>query len=75
MKRMTKNLVKELLMGDYMDALAYFAEKLAQYNDAAERLEKIDEKVWAWCEEYEEDYDFMESWLRVYSALICAIES
>ena len=33
MKRMTKNLVKTLLMGDYMDALAYFASKLEKYDD------------------------------------------
>ena len=82
MKRMTKNLVKTLLMGDYMDALAYFASKLEKYDDIendfmrkmkiGEALEKIDETVWQWCDEYEEDFDFMEVWLCIYSALKCA---
>lgn len=58
MKRMTKNLVKTLLMGDYMDALAYFASKLEKFATSEgmeNELNRIDDKVMEWCEEFEEE--------------------
>jgi len=72
MPKMTRRLVIRLLSGDYMDALAYFANKALhiaekQEKDLEEALWQIDEKVWP----IAEDEDLSEEWLRVYSALMC----
>jgi hypothetical protein len=81
MKRLTKKLVRELLSGDYLTALAFFANRFEKYDDIAndfdrkcklsDALDKLDWRMWELCEEID-DSDYTEMWLRILSALRCA---
>jgi hypothetical protein len=68
--KMTKNTIKNLLNGEYMDALAGFASWLSTKKDMATALENLDNKVW----EIAAEIDQEEQWLQIYSALMCGIE-
>lgn len=67
--KMTKANIKNLLKGEYMDALAGFASYLADKEDLETALENLDEKVWVIAEEV----DAEETWLTIYSALLCGV--
>ena len=68
--KMTKNTIKNLLNGEYMDALAGFASWLSTKKDMETALENLDNKVW----EIAAEIDQEEQWLQIYSALMCGIE-
>lgn len=67
--KMTKANIKNLLKGEYMDALAGFASYLADKKDMETALYRLDDKVW----EIATENDLDEEWLRIYSALMCAV--
>lgn len=67
--KMTKTKIEKLLRGEYMDALAGFASFLADKKDMEAALYRLDEKVWEIAGEIDEE----EQWLRIYSALMCAV--
>jgi len=67
--KMTKTAIKNLLTADYMDALAGFSAYLADKKDMESALYRLDERVW----EIAGDLDLEEEWLRIYSALMCAV--
>ena len=67
--KMTEAEIKKLLKGDYMDALAGFASFIAEKKDMEAALYRLDEKVW----EIAPENDLDEEWLRIYSALLCAV--
>ena len=66
---MTKKMILKALHGEYMDALAFFASKIADAEDMEEAVEKLDNRVW---KAVEDDDEAEEMWLYVYSALLCA---
>lgn len=68
--KMTKTTIKNLLKGDYMDALATFATILSDAEDMETALDELDEKVW----EVAETAHRTDEWLRLYTALQCGIE-
>ena len=73
MKKLTRKYAMELLKEEnYMDALAYFATRLLNTkNDQYDELMKLDERMWdIACEGAGEEE---EQWLRIYSALQCAM--
>ena len=67
--KMTKTNIKNLLKGEYMDALAGFASYIADKKDPETALENLDEKVWTIAEEIEAT----DAWLTIYSALLCGM--
>ena len=67
--KMTKANIKNLLKGEYMDALAGFASYLATKKDMESALYALDEKVWDIAEEIDET----ENWLAIFSALMCGV--
>ena len=73
--KMTKNNVKAILNGEYIDALAYFANRLSNFsttNGMYNELERIDEKIWDWACDW--DGDETDMWLRIYSGLMMYCE-
>lgn len=80
MKRLTKNLAKELLKEDnYMDALAYFAERYSRFetrDEAQNYREKDFERLIDWAEDfndYDEDDCYTDNVYRIDSAMYIAI--
>ena len=72
MRKLTKKYALELLKEEnYMDALAYFANRLLNSNDMYTEIDKLDERMWDIACEGEGDEE--EQWLRIYSALQCAM--
>lgn len=72
MRKLTKKYALELLKEEnYMDALAYFATRLLNSNDMYTEIDKLDERMWGIACEGEGDEE--EQWLRIYSALQCAM--
>jgi hypothetical protein len=73
MKRLTKKYAEELLKEEnYMDALAYFATRLLNTKkDPYDELMDLDERMWEIASEGEDEAE--EQWLRIYSALQCAM--
>ena len=71
MKKMTKKAIKENLKKDYIEALSFFAEFIAQFDEdeQEEKIDELDEKAW----DVAEKYDLMDEWLSVYTALMTAI--
>lgn len=72
MKKLTKKYALELLKEEnYMDALAYFATRLMNSKDMYTEIDKLDERMWDIASDGEGDEE--EQWLRIYSALQCAM--
>ena len=68
MKKLTKKEIRKALKQDYMTALAFFAERLAEVEeeDLYDAIEDLDDIVWpVACE----DIGYQETWLRIYSGL------
>lgn len=59
----------DLMRGEYLDALAHFANILADAEDPAEAAEVIDHEMWSKIKGLDEQ----ERWLAVYSGLLTAI--
>lgn len=57
-----------LLKGEYVDALAAFAEYLSEKDDPEEALEELDNKIFDRVKGENQD-----KWLCIYSALLTAI--
>lgn len=72
MKKLTKKYALELLKEEnYMDALAYFATRLLNSKNMYIEIDKLDERMWDIASEGEGGEE--EQWLRIYSALQCAM--
>lgn len=72
MKKLTKKYALHLLKEEnYMDALAYFATRLLNAKDQYAELEKLDDRVWEYAMDGESEEE--EQWLRIYTALQCAM--
>ena len=71
MKKMTKKAIKENLKKDYIEALAFFAEFIAQFDEdeQEEKIDDLDDIAW----EVAEKYDLMDEWFCIYTALMTAI--
>lgn len=69
MKNLTKKEIRKIFkQGDYMTALAFFAEQLAEVEeeDLYYAIEDLDDIVWpVACE----DIGYQDLWLRIYSGL------
>lgn len=81
MKKMTRNLMKELLKDDnYNEALAFFANRIAKcktYGEANRKREADYNKVIEWAYDFEDEdgeNDFSNNVLRIDSAMFCIIE-
>lgn len=70
--KLTKATAKKMLRGDYMDALAYFANLCGDTDgaDLYNTVQSLDDIVWEWASEWGGVYE--ENWLRIFSALLCA---
>ena len=80
MKKLTKNLAKELLKdNNYMEALAYFAERYSKFKTEEEKKKKREEdydKLINWAYDFEEedfDNDYSGNALAIDSAMYIAI--
>lgn len=68
MKKITMKEAKKALKQDYIDALAFFAEYLGQFEEGEEMedaLEELDERVF----DRSLDWGLSDEWLVIYSAL------
>lgn len=81
MKRMTKNLMRDLLKDDnYNECLAYMANRIATckgYCSAMTKLEKDYDKIQDWVDDFEDDdswNDYSDNLERVYTAVFCIID-
>lgn len=71
--KITKKEAKKLMTGEYIDALAYFANILSDFEEAWKRheaLEIIDHVMW----EKIIDFDETDNWMRVYTGLMMNID-
>ena len=71
MKNLTKKEIRKALKQDYMTALAFFAEQLAEVEeDLYDAIEDLDDVVWpVACE----DTRYQDQWLQIYSGLKAAV--
>ena len=72
MKKLTEKEVRKALKQDYMTALAFFAEQLAEVEeeDLYDAIEDLDDVVWpVACK----DTRYQEQWLQIYSGLRAAV--
>ncbi len=70
---MTKETIKTTLKKEYIVALGIFAEFINRFNDVDDRedaLYTLDEIVW----KNVKNAEIQEKWLRIYTALMTAIE-
>ena len=70
---MTKETIKTTLKKEYIVALSIFAEFINRFNDVDDRedaLYTLDEIVW----KNVKNAEIQEKWLRIYTALMTAIE-
>lgn len=84
MKKMTKNLVKELLKDDnHLEGLSYFCNRIAKfktYEEALRQKNKDWNKMIEWAYEFEteadeEDYnDYSGNALRIDTGIYCVID-
>lgn len=68
MKNLTKKEIRKALKQDYMTALAFFAERLAEVEeeDLYDAIEDLDDVVWpVACE----NIRYQDLWLQIYSGL------
>lgn len=67
-KTLTKKAIRKALKQDYITALAFFAEQLAEVEeeDLYDAIEDLDDIVWpVACE----DISYQDLWLQIYSGL------
>ena len=80
MKKLTKNFAKEILSdNNYIDGLAYVAERVARYKTYAGRISELDrlqEKLLSYAEEFEDgESDYIDNVYAISSGIWCAIDA